>query len=173
MSPSTSQRLPIYAVDASSIIGLENDHQNGSILYTPPQQQRIWTELTRMSHAGQIKIIERVPDEVLMYSETGYNKLQTLVKTTSRKNRRIVIRYREIIGKYPDWEAEPGEPEPADPWIVAYSSIKGWQVISDEKRLQEQAHPILNAPKIPDACDLYKVQPHKLREFAEIQGWIS
>lgn len=136
--------VDVYVIDASTWILHEKVH-------SPDVFPSFWTALAVHVKAGRVVTPRQVADEIgngkkgVSAWVRGHNP-SILCKETGR----VQTVAGAVLAKFP--KLTHGAPKSADPWLVAYGAELNYIVVSEEK------HATGGSPKLPDACDAYKVK---------------
>jgi hypothetical protein len=112
----------------------------------------LWQELNRILHDGTAFSCDEV------YRELAYQDDALSAWAKERKQffeiptEETVLTVRELIHNYPNFAAQGGTGNEADPWLIAHARLANAVVVTDE-----QAAPNLKStkpPKIPNICEL-------------------
>lgn len=147
-----------YLLD-TDVLGHIQDHTDST---------RIFDEIIEGIHAGKVKTVRQVLDELRRFPE-AYKKLSPVrAKFEIAPPLQFCEEVSEVIEKVN--ELAPGlyepfggkNPDPADPWLIAVAKVHGLTLVTDENRYSPK--------RIPMVCDLPEIKcecitgPHFLVE---------
>ena len=158
----------VYVIDSSSLINLKDKFD-----YTNPVFKAIWDEIEDLIKTDLFVTINLVEDEIASY--VGKNDfLKTWIQKWKRKRRLVKKINEEVINEaIPIINAEfnsgfldkkklaDGKDE-ADPYLIAYCKVKGYTLVSDEKKFVSN--------KIPEVAKKNGVRCINLYDFFEERG---
>ena len=177
---------PTYLIDCNSLVELDNRHRYPPPppLFTTAERTAIWAGLESLAEQGRLKLISQVREELKRWDLEALTRLSVYdgQRITVRRTPELVLEYQRILTTYPDLQksVKPRR-DPSDGWLIVVARLKGYSVISQERRINEryvrrgQTPPQNPELRIPDVCDKSDVQVtcFKLREVASREGWLS
>ncbi len=111
----------------------------------------LWDEINRLLQSG----VAFSCDEV--YRELAYQDDALSSWAKERKaffelpSEQTVLTYSELIHRFPNFAAQGGAGNEADPWLIAHARLAGAIVVTDE---QSASNPrSTKPPKIPNICE--------------------
>jgi hypothetical protein len=127
----------------------------------------LWQALEESVEVGVLTSVDEVLKELQKSDGTitqWAKERREMFTRPSLEEQRIVL---DIVTRFPDVMKKKnllmGIPE-ADPFLIAKASVKGYTVMTMERKKP-------NAAKIPNICEHYEVSCVNLFEFFARQGW--
>ena len=149
-----------YCVDTSAIL-------DGWVRYYPRDVfPTLWDKLEEMIAAGRLV----APDEVLRELSKSDDDLHEWARSQDglfcQLEDDVQIATTEILGAFPKLVNNERNRSIADPFVIAVAKVRGFSVVTGEKRTGNSAR-----PKIPDVCDAYGIKCLTLLELMKNEGW--
>jgi hypothetical protein len=146
-----------YCLDTSAFINAWRKH------YSPDVFPSFWTAMERLIIDGAIvschevyKEIQKREDELLAWCK----RYKTIFeKPTTSTTKELTI----IMSQFPNFAAQGGSTNAADPWVIAHAKVGGYVVVTYEQ-FQEKWNP-RKPPKIPNVCKALGIPNTGMLEF--------
>ncbi|MGH2561933.1 MAG: DUF4411 family protein [Thermomicrobiales bacterium] len=110
------------------------------------------------------------PEEVLKELEYQEDDLTTWAKEHkqmfAKPDYYLIAFLTEIARDFPQLSQSKVAANTADPFVIALAKVKGYVVVSEEKRES------LKNPKIPRLCRHYQVSPVSFLHLITGEGWV-
>ena len=167
-----------WAIDASSIMELDNAHIVLSGMEKPPprftesERTAIWAGLERLAGEGRLKLLDKIEDDLERWYPDVLSKLRAFPNVRIRTTPQIRATYQQIIAKHPKLMQRLLHHDDADPYLVAAAKTRGYGVVTEEKDNATRKSKSKDVP-IPDLCALEGVQCRNLRNLGKDEGWIT
>lgn len=146
-----------YCLDTSAFINAWVKH------YCPTVFRTFWTEIDRLIGDGTVvschevyREIERRDDDLLAWVK---RRKQIFERPLDRTTKELT----KVMAMFPNFAAQGGSINAADPWLIAHAKAGGYIVVTYEEKA-----PKIHArrpPKIPNACEAFGVGYMGMMDF--------
>lgn len=149
---------PIYCIDTSSLV-------EASTRYYPPDNfPSLWERLEALILDGRLYAPEEVQGEIAKqddylkeWGRTHNGLFVPLDQEQLVEVSRIEATFERLVDTVRGRSA-------ADPWVIALAKVKGYTVVSQERKAPRKI-------KIPDVCEHYGIDCVTLVEFIRHEQW--
>lgn len=151
---------PIYCLDTNFFIYLKRYYFPEVFVTLKKNLENLAKEERIIMSKFVLDELERQADEISKWVKTNFPRVEDI----DNDQEKIL---HAIIQQNKKW-AE-GEKTPADPFIIALAEVKGFVVVTHEKRFSfnEGAN-----NRIPAVCEYRKVTCLHTKEFFKQEGWL-
>jgi hypothetical protein len=159
----------VYCIDTSALIDVSRHYPTSSF--------GVWSALAELVGAGRLfapiqvlNEIEEQDDELTVWGRQH----RAMFRGISVEVANTVLKIQNEIGPLGDLTKLP---EPADPWVVAWTILENGQLGSElfPRRCVTVAHEGRRKPggrhKIPDACEHFHVACVRILDLFAAEGW--
>ena len=151
--------MPICCVDTSAFIDLNRRFPRDIF-------ETIWTNIEAMSQGGDLIAPEEVFNELQVKDDVIFkwakDNRRSFLKLDSSQSEVV----KDVLMRFPGFVDANRAIPIADPFVIALAITTTTCVVTEERFAKPNAK-----PRIPDACQHYKIQHYNLFDFFRAQGW--
>ena len=153
--------MKTYCIDTSSLIAAWQER------YPIEHFPALWVKVDALINDGRLV----APIDVFLETKKRSDDLHAWLKIRKFMFRELTddvqIAAAGILSQFPRLVGEKKINTSADPWVIAFAQVEGWQVVTDEKPTGN-----INKPHIPDVCAQLGMPSIDVLQLIRNEKWI-